>query len=61
MDGGVVKLNTLADTNGAGTQNDDLLLIGQAGSILAGVGGVEVGDVAPLISNILHEITILRL
>ena len=38
--------DTLADADGAGAQNDDLLPVGDHGLVLLLVGGVEVGDVA---------------
>ena len=54
MDGRVVKLNTLADTDGACAQNDDFLLVGQAGGVLTGVGGVEIGNICAGMAGIHH-------
>ena len=45
MDGTVVELNALTDTDGARAEDDDFLLVGQAGSVLACVGRIEVSDV----------------
>ena len=54
MDGGVVEFHALADTDGACTQHHDLLAVRQPGSILAGVGGVEVGDISAGVAGIHH-------
>ena len=46
MDGGVVEFHTLANTDGAGTQNDDLLPGSHDGFVFRLVGGVEIGNIA---------------
>ena len=46
MDGGVVELHPLADADGAGAQDDDLLVGGDNGLVLVLIGGVEVGHIA---------------
>ena len=46
MDGGIVKLHALADADGAGTQNHDLLFSGNPGFVSGLIGGVEIGDIA---------------
>ena len=60
MDGGVVELNALADSDWASAKNDDLLLVGQAGFVLEGwvnevlIGGIEVSDVLSGVEGIDH-------
>ena len=54
MDGGVVKFHTLADADGAGTQNDDLLLVGQHRGIFTVVGGVEIRNIRARMAGIHH-------
>ena len=54
VDGGVVKFHALADADGAGTQDHDLLLVGEPGVGGAGIGGVEVGDIGPGVAGVYH-------
>ena len=46
MDGGIVELHALANADGAGAQDDDLLPVRDHRLILLGIGGVEIGHVA---------------
>ena len=46
MDGGIVELHALANADGAGAQDDDLLPVRNHRLILLGIGGVEIGHVA---------------
>ena len=46
MDGGVVEFHTLANTDGAGAQDDDLLPGSHNGFVFRLVGGVEIGNIA---------------
>ena len=55
MNGGVVELDALTDTDRTCTENDDLLLIGEAGCVLSGVGGVEVGNIRAGVAGINHS------
>ena len=43
--GRIVELNALTDTNGAGTKNNDLFLIRQAGIVLTRVRGIEICNI----------------
>ena len=45
MDGRVIKLHALSDTNGTGAQHDDLLFVQNDGLVLLLIGGVEVRDI----------------
>ena len=46
MDGGIVKLHALADTDGAGAQNDDLFPVRHHRFVLRFIGGVKIRDIA---------------
>ena len=46
MDGGIVKFNALADTDGAGAQYNHFLFIGNDRLVFLFIGGIEVGDIA---------------
>ena len=46
VDGGVVELYALADTDGAGTQDHYLFPVGHDRLVFLLIGGVEIGDVA---------------
>ena len=46
MDCGVVEFHTLADADGTGAQDDDLLPVRDLGFVFLGIGGVEIGHIA---------------
>ena len=46
MDGGVIKLHTLADADGTGTQHHDFLFLRGAGLVLFFISGIEVRHIA---------------
>ena len=46
VNGGVVELNALTDSDRTGAENDNLLFVGHNGFVFVFVGRVEVGDVA---------------
>ena len=54
MNGGVVKLDALTDTDRTRAEHDYLLFIGKAGLILAGVGGIKICYVAAGVEGIDH-------
>ena len=54
MDGRVVELDALTDTDGAGSEHDDLLFIRQARGVLAGVGRVKVGNIFAGVESVDH-------
>ena len=54
VNGGIVKLNTLTDTDRTCTENDDLLLVGEAGGVFTCVGGVEVRNVCSCVAGVYH-------
>ena len=54
VDGGIVKLHALADADGAGAEDDDLFLLGQAALVFAAVGGVEIGNVFAGVQGVNH-------
>ena len=47
----VIEFHALADTDGAGTQNHNLFVVGDNGLVLLLVGGVEVGHIAVKLSG----------
>ena len=54
MDGRVIELDALTDTDRAGTEYDDLLFIRQTAVVLPGVGGVQIRDVFAGMQGIDH-------
>ena len=54
VNSGIVKFHTLADTDGAGAQHHNFLLIRQDRIILTGVGRVEVRNVSTGMAGIHH-------
>ena len=46
MDGGIVEFHALTNTDGAGAEDDDLLLVGDDGLVFRLVGGVKIWDIA---------------
>ena len=46
VDGGIVEFYALADADGAGAEDDDLLLVGDDGLVFRLVGGVKIRDIA---------------
>ena len=51
---GVVKLNTLSNTDGACAKHHDLLLVGHDGMVLTGVGGIEIRNIRIGVEGICH-------
>ena len=56
VNGGIVEFNTLADTDRACTENDDLLFIGYDGSVFAGIGRIEIRDICAAMEGINHSV-----
>ena len=46
VDSGIVELHALANADGAGAEDDDLLLVGDHGLVFRLVGGVKIRDIA---------------
>ena len=46
MDSGIVEFHALTNTDGAGAEDDDLLLVGDDGLVFRLVGGVKIRDIA---------------
>ena len=60
VDGGIIELNALSDTDGAGAQNDELVFVCQAGLIFeigvkqVFIGRIEVGDILARMQGVHH-------